>query len=185
MLNPELDLSLNTESSEKPKKQKLVKHKRKNWKKTDITEIEQGHDDLKQQELTGGVRADKKDDELFFINKKKLEINQEGDLVQPNTRPKRLTLEEKLSNMKCYQNLSPDPNSLPIHLIRPITKADPNSKRQLNLNERKAKKMKRNLLAKKRENSYCAQLANEIENNDSKNENIDSSVTKRKKNLIN
>ena len=37
----------------KKRKQKLVKHKRKNWKKTDIVEIEDKIDDLRQQERTG------------------------------------------------------------------------------------------------------------------------------------
>lgn len=53
MLNPEVDLEFNTEQIVKPKKQQLVKHKRKNWKKTDIDDIERGIDDLRQQELTG------------------------------------------------------------------------------------------------------------------------------------
>jgi hypothetical protein len=37
----------------KKKKQKLVKHRRKNWSKTDISEIENAIEDLKHQELTG------------------------------------------------------------------------------------------------------------------------------------
>lgn len=37
----------------KKKKQKLVKHKRKNWAKTDISEVEQGIEELKQQQLAG------------------------------------------------------------------------------------------------------------------------------------
>lgn len=53
MLNPEVDISFDTDKSKKTKKQQLVKHKRKNWKKTDIADIEQGIDDLRQQQLTG------------------------------------------------------------------------------------------------------------------------------------
>ena len=37
----------------KKRKQKLVKHKRKNWKKTDIAEIEKSIDDLRHEERTG------------------------------------------------------------------------------------------------------------------------------------
>jgi hypothetical protein len=37
----------------KKRKQKLVKHKHKNWKKTDISEIETKFDDLRQQERSG------------------------------------------------------------------------------------------------------------------------------------
>jgi hypothetical protein len=39
----------------KKRKQKLVKHKRKNWKKTDIVEIEEKIDDLRQQERSGYI----------------------------------------------------------------------------------------------------------------------------------
>jgi hypothetical protein len=35
------------------KKQKLVKHKRKNWSKTNIDDVERGIDDLRHQKLTG------------------------------------------------------------------------------------------------------------------------------------
>jgi hypothetical protein len=37
----------------KRRKQKLVKHKRKNWKKTDISEIERSIDELKHEMRTG------------------------------------------------------------------------------------------------------------------------------------
>ena len=54
MLNPEVDISFDpVESVAKPNKQKLVKHRRKNWKKTDISEIEQGYEDLRQQQRSG------------------------------------------------------------------------------------------------------------------------------------
>lgn len=54
MLNPNLDMPLSgIQLGDKKKKQKLVKHKRKNWKKTDISEVEKGIDDLRHQELTG------------------------------------------------------------------------------------------------------------------------------------
>ena len=39
----------------KKKKQQLVKHKRKNWSKTDIADVEQGMDELRQEQLTGFV----------------------------------------------------------------------------------------------------------------------------------
>lgn len=177
MSNPEVDISFDTDSNvKKTKKQQLVKHRRKNWKKTDISEIEQGIDDLRQQQITGGARADKKDDELFFINKKKLDLNNEGEIS--NKRPKRLTLEEQMSNLNCYKNLKPDPNSLPIHDVRQLTKPDRFSKRQTSLNERKTKDMKRKLLAKSRENSYCAKLATELEE---ENDEEDFTIKKRKK----
>lgn len=183
MLNPDVDISFNTEkSASKSKKQTLVKHKRKNWKKTDISEIEQGIEDLRQQELTGGARADKKDDELFFINKTKLPLNEEGDLVEPvSKRPKRQTLAEKMENLNCYKNLKPDPNSLPAHNVWVIPKPDEESKRQKEILERKAKKMQRKLGAKSRKSSYCAKLAKDL----IENEEVESfEIKKRKKSKV-
>ncbi len=40
-------------ASKKPKKQKLVKHKHKNWSKLDVSDIERGIDNLRQEQLTG------------------------------------------------------------------------------------------------------------------------------------
>lgn len=162
MLNPEVDISFApvAASAPRPNKQKLVKHKRKNWKKTDISEIEQGYEDLIQQRRSGGARADKKDDELFFINKTKLSLNEDGEpIVQKR---KRMTLEEKMNNLHCYKNLKPDPNSFPVHDVRQLTKPDVNSKRQATLMEKRAKKMQRLLGAKCRQNTYCAKLAAEL-----------------------
>lgn len=73
----------------------------------------------------------KKDSELFFINKEKLALNENGTL--PEKKPKRLTLEEKLNNLGCYQNLKPDPNSLPAHVIRPVNQKEETSNRQKKL----------------------------------------------------
>lgn len=41
----------------KKRKQKLVKHRRKNWKKTDISEIETRYEELKQEERSGLVQT--------------------------------------------------------------------------------------------------------------------------------
>jgi hypothetical protein len=43
----------NAIASKKPKKQKLVKHKHKNWSKLDVSDIERGIDNLRQEQLTG------------------------------------------------------------------------------------------------------------------------------------
>ena len=55
MLDLDFESAPGADQNDKKKKQKLVKHKRKNWKKTDISEIEEGIEDLRQQELTGFV----------------------------------------------------------------------------------------------------------------------------------
>ena len=64
-----LNLELNTSNDDKTKKkkQKLVKHKRKNWSKTDISEVERGIDELRKEQLTGY---------LFCFNDVKVFCNQ-------------------------------------------------------------------------------------------------------------
>ena len=47
--------SIASASTNKKKKQQLVKHKRKNWSKTDIADVEQGMEELRQEQLTGLV----------------------------------------------------------------------------------------------------------------------------------
>lgn len=42
-----------SEGQKRPKKQKLVKHRRKNWAKTDISDVERSVDDLRRQKLAG------------------------------------------------------------------------------------------------------------------------------------
>lgn len=42
-----------SEGQKRPKKQKLVKHRRKNWAKTDISDVERSIDDLRRQKLAG------------------------------------------------------------------------------------------------------------------------------------
>lgn len=80
------------------------------------------------------MKADKKDEELFFINKAKLPLNEAGDVIETaSKRPQKLTLEEKMNNLNCYKNLQPDPNSFPAHIIRPANKPDKESRRQKNL----------------------------------------------------
>lgn len=42
-----------TNDEKRPKKQKLVKHRRKNWAKTDISDVEKQIDELNKQKLAG------------------------------------------------------------------------------------------------------------------------------------
>lgn len=158
-LNLEDTLKSSLSDQIRKKKQKLVKHKRKNWKKTDIDEVEQGIDDLRQQKIHGlkfykivnlfeidiffrGVLSEKRDEDLFFINKEKTSINED---VVSSKKKKNLSLEEKLGNLRCYKNLQPDPLSYPAHVINNNLKPDENSKRQQKLQEKKAIKSKNKL----------------------------------------
>lgn len=144
-----LKLDLNPSDSSKKKKQKLVKHKRKNWKKTDISEVEQGIDELRQEQLAGGVVAEKKDSDLFYINKTKLNIKVDEDQIEPALKKQRkLTLKEKMENLNCYKSLKPDPMSAPVHHVNPKKQPDIDSKRQKKLEKIKMRKSK--LILKRR-----------------------------------
>ena len=86
-----------------------------------------------------GVRAEKPDEELFFISKSKLNLNESGDGVEAPVevvKKKKLTLQEKLDNMHCYKHLKPDVHSAPAHVVDKKIVADPESKRQRILRER-------------------------------------------------
>ncbi len=81
------------------------------------------------------MRAEKRDDELFYISKSKLNLD------EPNAdtmKKKKQTLQEKLNNMHCYKHLKPDVHSAPAHVVDMKVQADPESKRQSKLRKRAA-----------------------------------------------
>ena len=83
-----------------------------------------------------GVRADKPDEDLYYINKK--DINSNLGAKKP-----KLTLQEKLDNLNCYRLLRPDTeNSAPAHIVTIRQEPCKDSKRQAKLNERKLSKLK-------------------------------------------
>ena len=95
-----------------PKKRKVVKHLKKNWKKhSDIQDVEDFLEDKRLQERTGGIVADKQDDQLFFLDaapvvKKKPEAPQ-NDVVDAAGK---LVKKRKINEpARCYANLLPDP----------------------------------------------------------------------------
>ena len=52
-----------------PPKKKVVKHLKKSWKKhSDIQDVEEYLEEKRQEERTGGLVAEKKDDQLFFVD---------------------------------------------------------------------------------------------------------------------
>lgn len=107
-----------------------------------------------------GVRAEKKDDELFFINKTKLKIDEETESVEP-PKKKKLTLEEKMKNLNCYKNLQPDPHSAPSQ-EKPMLKPKENSRRQATLVKNNEVKYSARLQAKCRQKT----VVNDKENDD-------------------
>lgn len=62
-LHLEDEASQSTSNKSKVKKQKLVKHRRKNWSKTDIAEIEEQVNEFNRQKLAGYLFR-----MLFFFN---------------------------------------------------------------------------------------------------------------------
>ncbi|KAL3874911.1 hypothetical protein ACJMK2_037863 [Sinanodonta woodiana] len=58
----------------KKKRQRLNKNKKKSWRKVDISEVEEFLEDQRLQERTGGLVAEKPDDQLFFVEKKVTDV---------------------------------------------------------------------------------------------------------------
>lgn len=138
----------------KKRKQRLVKHKRKNWKKTDLAEIEKNIEDLKHEERTGGIRSEKANEELFFIDKTKgsIDVNKDDEEKDSfkNDLKKSKKLELELNNLKCYRNLLPDPFGAPKHFTYSFKPKNPNSNRSNRYIEREAKKLEAEIEKKKK-----------------------------------
>ena len=93
--------------------------------------------------------AEKKDSDLFYINKTKLNIKVDEDQIEPALKKQRkLTLKEKMENLNCYKSLKPDPMSAPVHHVNPKKQPDIDSKRQKKLEKIKMRKSK--LILKRR-----------------------------------
>ncbi len=92
--------------------------------------------------FSSGIRADKPDSDLFFVDKENLEseTKQQGFKSE-----KEKSLKIKLHNLRCYRNLLPDPNnSIPAHILNPLQAKIPDSKRtekreKLDVNKAKRK----------------------------------------------
>jgi len=89
-----------------PPKKKVVKHLKKNWKKhSDIQDVDDYLEDKRLQERTGGIVAEKKDDQLFFLDSAAPVESASGDVAQPQSAPKKRKMDEP---HRCYANLQPD-----------------------------------------------------------------------------
>jgi hypothetical protein len=71
-----------------------------------------------------GIRADKKDEELFFVDSKNKAINHEAATVADHKK----SLEDALNDLRCFRNLGPDVNSEPA-LLRNCPQKKVDSKR--------------------------------------------------------
>jgi hypothetical protein len=124
-----------------------------------------------------GVRAEKTDQELFFINKTKSELNDNKE--KPKAKKPKLSLQEKLSNLRCYNNLKPDPYSAPVHLLRHRPKAQEGSKRQASMRKNSALKNQSS------RNALTSKTDSENENNkNSQDESTSDDQQKDKENLL-
>lgn len=88
-------------------KTKVSKNKKRNWRKhVDIQEIEEHLEDERLQERTGGLIAEKSNEELFFVDKATDIIPASSD----DTEGKRAKRDKPL---KCHSGLLPDPHTKP------------------------------------------------------------------------
>jgi len=85
----------------------MGKNKKRNWKHVDIKEIEDHLEDERLQERTGGLAAEKKDEQLFFVDKATDIVPAAGETVASRRASKRN------KPLKCHSNLLPDPNIKP------------------------------------------------------------------------
>ncbi|XP_064622394.1 ribosome biogenesis protein NOP53-like [Lineus longissimus] len=80
------------------KRKRVSKNKKKTWRKTDISEVEEYLEDKRLQERTGGLVAEKPDEALFFIDK---------ETVKDEVPTKRSRREPR--TLRCFANLEPNP----------------------------------------------------------------------------
>lgn len=121
-----------------PPKRKVVKHLKKNWKKhSDIQDVEDYLEDKRLQERTGGIVAEKKDDQLFFLDSATVDGNAASKTGVEVRQPKQFGKKRKIDEpARCFANLQPDPRV-----------AVPNTDQR----GEKGKKKKRVLAAKRRQ----------------------------------
>lgn len=90
-----------------PPKRKVVKHLKKNWKKhSDIQDVEDYLEDKRLQERTGGIAAEKEDEQLFFLDSAPPVATSKPEADQQLKAPgKKRKIDEPL---RCHANLQPD-----------------------------------------------------------------------------
>lgn len=77
------------------------KNKKKSWRKTDIRDVEEYLDDVRHQERTGGILENKKNENLFFVDKSVKKPKKISAIERRRLR--------KLDKpLKCYSHLQPD-----------------------------------------------------------------------------
>ncbi|XP_069117828.1 ribosome biogenesis protein NOP53-like [Argopecten irradians] len=123
------------------RKNRLGKNKKKAWKAIDISEVEEVLEDERMQERTGGLVAEKSDDQLFMFDK---------DAFDPKENDAKYQKKNRKRALKCHANLEPDPKIKPISISHNIRKTQPEVERltrkiksgKKTLTERKAEKQR-------------------------------------------
>ncbi|BFZ12089.1 hypothetical protein BsWGS_15128 [Bradybaena similaris] len=87
------------------KNRKLGKNKKKSWRASNVEDVEEFLEDERRQLRTGGLVADKSDENLFLIDTGAKHAGQ--GLERKNRQRQR----DKLKQLRCYALLQPDPNS--------------------------------------------------------------------------
>ncbi|XP_021340488.1 glioma tumor suppressor candidate region gene 2 protein-like, partial [Mizuhopecten yessoensis] len=102
------------------KKSRLGKNKKKAWKAIDVTEVEDVMEDERMQERTGGLVAEKADDQLFVVDK---------DAFDPKENDSKYQKKNRKRALKCHSSLEPDPNIKAISISHNIRKIQPEVER--------------------------------------------------------
>lgn len=107
-----------------PPKRKVVKHLKKNWKKhSDIADVEDYLEDKRLEERTGGVAAEKKDDQLFFLDSAPPSVPDAAKQSKPLGKKRKID-----EPLRCYANLRPDPR---VPVANTAQKGEKGKKRQV------------------------------------------------------
>ncbi|XP_041350608.1 ribosome biogenesis protein NOP53-like [Gigantopelta aegis] len=96
-----------------PKRKRIAKSKKKSWKNIDVSKVEEFLEDERLQERTGGLVADKKDEQLFFVDK---------EIEEPDKEPVPQKRKRSSNYLKCYANLELDPLIKPARIAHNIKK---------------------------------------------------------------
>merc|ERR1712227_57091 len=95
-------------------KQRVNKSKKRNWRKhVDIQDVEDHLEDQRLQERTGGLVAEKTDDQLFFIDNT---TSEKKDVLTSGKRSRR-----DVHNLKCHSGLLPDPKIAPARVAHNVS----------------------------------------------------------------
>ena len=117
--------------AEPPRKRARVsKNKKKNWRKhTDVNDVEEYLEDVRVQERTGGIVAEKTDDQLFFVDVGIEPDQPEDETTGDKTKIRKRSVKTKL---KCHALLEPDPNTKAARIQTSFRKSVRNKEKQLN-----------------------------------------------------